>query len=257
MAGSVRALLPDPGPLDDAALAGAMSWPDTERPWLRASMVTGLDGAISGADGRSGSLSTPADRAVFALCRALCDVVLVGWGTARAEGYRPATVGERWAPWRPADAPATPRIAVVSAGLDIDPALPLIASGGGSTVILTTTDSDPSARARLAEHVEVLMAGEGRVDLGRAVHLLAERDWRRVHCEGGPRLLAQLLDAGLVDELSLTLAPILPNGAGPRLLGPDGLAAPHQLRLVRLMEDSGYLFAGYRPERGLTPQEGR
>ena len=137
---------------------------------------------------------------------------------------------------------------MVSAGLRIDPDLPLVAAGRGSTVIVTTADSDPSARAALAEHVEVLVAGEGRVDLGLAVRLLAERGWRRVHCEGGPRLLAEVLDAGVLDELSLTLAPVLPSGAGPRLLGPDGLAAQRQLRLVRLLEDSGYLFAGYRPQ---------
>ena len=98
----MRALLPDPAVLDDAGLAALMAWPDTGQPWLRASMVTGLDGAVAGSDDRSGSLSTPADRALFALCRALSDVILVGWGTARAEGYRPATVAGRWAPWRPA-----------------------------------------------------------------------------------------------------------------------------------------------------------
>ncbi len=248
----MRALLPEPGPLEDDELAGLLAWPDTGRPWLRASMLTSLDGAVTGADGRSGSLSTPADRALFALCRALCDVVLVGWGTARVEGYRPATVAARWARWRPADAPPTPRIAVVSARLDIDLSLPLLAQGRASTLVLTTAEADPGARAALAEHVEVLVAGEGHVDLPAALGLLAQRGLHRVHCEGGPRLLAAVLDAGLLDELSLSIAPVLTGGGGPRLTGAGGpggggLTADPRLRLVRLLEEDGYLFAGYRP----------
>ena len=84
--------------MDSEALALAYAYPQlsAEQTWVRANFVTTLDGAATGDDGRSGSINTGADRDVFALLRALCDVVLVGAGTARAEGYRRAVVRAPW-----------------------------------------------------------------------------------------------------------------------------------------------------------------
>ena len=118
-------LLPSPAErpwaasLDDDALAALYGYPrgvTAERPWVRANFVSTLDGAATGADGRSGSINTGADREVFALLRALADVVVVGAGTARAEGYRRVVTRAKWRDRRAAAGQtAHPAVAVVCA----------------------------------------------------------------------------------------------------------------------------------------------
>ena len=84
---------------DTGALAAAYAYPDLGdgRAWLRANMVTSIDGAVQGPDGRSGSLSPPADRRLLGLLRALADVVLAGAGTVRTERYGPAAEKSEYA----------------------------------------------------------------------------------------------------------------------------------------------------------------
>ncbi|UDY23083.1 dihydrofolate reductase family protein [Nocardioides sp. Kera G14] len=72
------------------ALVGEASWDWPDGPWLRVNMVSSLDGAAAGSDGRAGSINNPADQAVFHELRAGADAIIVGAGTARAEGYHPA-----------------------------------------------------------------------------------------------------------------------------------------------------------------------
>src|SRR5262245_3617933 len=97
----VRRLLPadgQPVDLDDGALAEAYAVPAGRggRPWhLRVNFVASADGAVT-LDDRSGGLSNPADKRVFGLLRDLADVVLVGAGTVRAEGYRAQRYGPEW-----------------------------------------------------------------------------------------------------------------------------------------------------------------
>src|SRR5665647_1342020 len=84
--------------MDLQALAVAYAYPQlaAKQSWVRANFITTLDGAAAGDDGRSGSINTGTDRDVFGLLRALSDVVLVGAGTARVEGYRRVTVRPPW-----------------------------------------------------------------------------------------------------------------------------------------------------------------
>ena len=103
---------------DDPELPALYAYPDG--PWLRANMVSSVDGAATLA-GASAGLSSDADRRVFALLRALSDVILAGAATARQERYKPARPREHWGDLR-AGRPPTPPIAVVSAR---SPPLPL------------------------------------------------------------------------------------------------------------------------------------
>ncbi len=183
------------------------------RPWVRTMFVATLDGAAADPSGRSGSLGGEADTAVFHVARSLADVVLVGAGTARAEGYGPAAfdadAAERRARHhRDAELP----IAVVSRRLDVPEAL--LVPG---TLVVTTADSPQRERDRLAETVEVVAHGEGRVHWRRVLADLAERGLRRVQCEGGPSLHGELVGEDLVDELCLTVAPVLTGGDAPRI----------------------------------------
>lgn len=224
-----------------------------DRPWVRANMVTSLDGAAT-ADGRSAGLSSPADKVVFDVLRGLCDVVLVGAGTARTEGYRAPKAKPTYAGHRAGlGQRAAPVLALVSGRLDLDAASGLF-TGAERTVVLTSASSDATARSRLAEVAEVVVAGEERVDISAAVDALVARGLPRVLCEGGPHLLADVAQADLLDELCLTTAPCLAGGRGPRVVEGLEIGEVARLDLSHLLEQDGTLLARYvRPSRQVRP----
>ncbi|MFD3911445.1 pyrimidine reductase family protein [Streptomyces sp. NPDC058603] len=218
------------------------------RPWLRANMVSTLDGAAHH-EGRSQSISSPADMRVFGTLRALADAVVVGAETVRLEGYRPARARAAFAARRAAagQAPA-PVIAVVSASLELDFTLPLFASPLVPTLVLTGAAA-PQERILAAEKagVEVVIAGDGPgADPERVVRALADRGLFRLLTEGGPRLLGQFVAAGMLDELCLTVSPMLTSGYAQRIAGGPAPAVPERFALASLLEQDGFLFSRYR-----------
>ncbi|MCX2924622.1 pyrimidine reductase family protein [Streptomyces sp. NEAU-W12] len=235
-----------------AELAAAYAYPEPERgggrqPWLRANMVSTLDGAAQH-EGRSQPISSPADMRVFGTLRALADVVLVGAETVRQEGYRPARARAGFAAAREAagQGPAA-AIAVVSASLDLDFSLPLFTSPLAPTLILAGAAAPP-ARVAAAEAAgaRVVTAGEGAgVDPARAVRELARLGHTRLLTEGGPRLLGQLVAAGALDELCLTVAPMLTAGDAQRIAGGPSVTLPRRFTLKAVLEEDGFLFTRY------------
>jgi len=216
--------------------------PRPGRAWsVRANMIATLDGAAQGPDGRSRSINGPADWRVFRVMRAVADVVLVGAGTARAEGYTPLPV------------PADLRAARAARGQDAGLALALVSASGALPPGLRGTDRPPfvvttAACPRLAElraelgADRVLVTGDDRVDLAAALAALAERGLTRVLAEGGPRLLTDLVQADLVDELCLTTSPLLVGGPALRAVqGPDWLG-PLAARPAHLLHHDGMLL---------------
>jgi riboflavin biosynthesis pyrimidine reductase len=251
----MRRLFPEPGPPGaEIDLAGAYAYP-AGRPWVRANMVASVDGAAVSAGG-SEALSGPADKRLLGVLRALADVVLVGAGTVRAVGYRPLRARRAYADRRAAagQSPAA-ALAVVTERLDLDPTGALFSGPPPTapTLLFTCGAAPVDRRAVLSRRAEVVVAGDDRVDLGRVVDLLAGRGWGRVLCEGGPRLLAELTAAGRLDELCLTVSPLLVAGGAPRILAGEPLAAPSRLRLVSLLEEEGFLFARYLTGSAATP----
>ena len=226
-------------PLDAAGLAAAYELPPGRH--LRVDFVASLDGAIA-VEGRSGGLGSEGDRRVFRTLRALADAVLVGAGTAAAEGYRPvladSAVGRLRAELgRPPVAP----IVVVSRRASLSPDDQLVVDAVTPTVLVTCAAADPDRRAALAgAGVDVLVCGDDDVDLPAALDALAGRGLAQLVCEGGPALFTAALAAGVVDELDLTIAPLLVGG-GPGLL-PGGLPSPAAARLVQVLTDDGVLF---------------
>ncbi len=210
-----------------------------DRTWVRANMVSSLDGTAV-QDGRSGGLSGPADKLVFSALRGLADVVLVGAGTARTEGYRaPRTKPEHAGRRVELGQRPSPVLALVSRGLDIDPGSDLF-TGDERTIVVTHAASDESARGRLGEVADVITAGTDDVDLGSALRRLAERGLTRVLCEGGPTLLGNVLAQGLLDELCLSLSPKAVGGDGTRIVsGPDVDA---RFDPAHVLEQDGTLF---------------
>ncbi|WP_318200713.1 pyrimidine reductase family protein [Streptomyces sp. SCL15-4] len=236
-----------------AELAAAYAYPDpapgaAPRPWLRANMVSSLDGAAQH-DGHSKPLSNAADMRIFGTLRALSDVVLVGAETVRQEGYRPARVRAEFAGARAAAGQGpVPAIAIVTASLDLDLTLPLFTSPLVPTLILTGAAAAPD-RVAAAEKAgaRVLSAGEGTgVEPARAVEALAGLGYTRLLTEGGPRLLGQLIAAEVLDELCLTVSPTLTAGGAQRIAGGPAVAVPHRFALASLLEEDGFLFGSYR-----------
>jgi riboflavin biosynthesis pyrimidine reductase len=231
--------------LSAAELSHLYAFPAGRR-WVRSNFVTTLDGSVVGADGLSGSVNTPPDNRVFALQRDLCDAVLVGSGTAHAEGYQRVTASARRA-----DPPA---LVVVSGTGRVPDGLrgPTAGRGDGLLVTCEAAGSErlTAARAALGENA-VIVAGRTQVDLARALDLLAERGLRHVMCEGGPTLLSAALREGVLDEFALSIAPTLVGGDGPRATGGAMLGAPDGIRLSPrlLLEEAGTLLGLWRVRR--------
>jgi riboflavin biosynthesis pyrimidine reductase len=199
------------------------------RPGVRLNMIASLDGATAVA-GVAGGLGGKADQALFALLRSLADVVLVAAGTVRAERYGPSTVP----------------VAVVTRSCRLDWDSRFFTAALARPLVVTVATAPAEARARAAEVADVVVAGEHDVDLADAVGALGARGFRAVLSEGGPILNAQLAAAGLLDELCLTLSPLLVGGDAKRLLAGPLLPGPPALRLVSACEEDGFLFLRYR-----------
>jgi riboflavin biosynthesis pyrimidine reductase len=244
----VHALWPtEAGEIGNDALVRSYAYPAVlDRPYVRANFVSSVDGAVTLA-GRSGGLSSEADQALFALLRALSEVVLVGAGTARVEGYR----GVRFKPANAAlrrrlGLAAHPPIAVVSGSAAIDPGSGLITDTGTPTIVFTTEEAPAERRKALAAAgADVIVAGRSWVDPALVVGELGERGLNRVLCEGGPHLFADLVMAGLIDEMCLTVAPVLLAGPAGRIAHGLGEPAPIGLHLASALHDKDNLLLRY------------
>lgn len=229
----MRMLLPEVRDVDADALPDLYDRPDRH---VRAGFVVSADGSTAWA-GSSRPLSDAADMAVFRTLRAVADVVLVGASTARSEGYDRIPLRPVARDWRAAHGRASEvRLAVVSRSLDL-PAM------DGRPVVVTCTAAPADRRAAVARYADVVVAGDEDVDAAAAVTALAELGLTRVLCEGGPHLLQSVAAAGALDELCLTVSPVLAGGA-PGLLV-DALPDLTPMRLVHLLEDDGVLLARY------------
>jgi riboflavin-specific deaminase-like protein len=236
----VRRLWPtaDLVPLSQDELAEAYAYPDgLRRPYLRVNFVASADGAAA-VRGVSGGLSSAPDRKVFGLLRRLAEVILVGAQTVRTENYRGAR--------KPSQAiGAPPRIAVVTASAELDPAAPLFTDTSVPPLILAAGVAPPRNLRRLADAgAEVVTLDGEQVTPASLLAALDARGLRRVLCEGGPRLFGRLVTAGAVDELCLTIAPILVGGAATRVIR-DELDSPKGLRLAGVLTEDDVLLLRY------------
>ncbi|HEU5485870.1 MAG TPA: dihydrofolate reductase family protein [Microlunatus sp.] len=238
------------GTLTSEELAGLYRWsagPGETK--VRSNFVSTLDGSVQGLDGRSGSINTESDHLVFALHRALADVILVGAGTVRGEGYRAVDLQPWQRSLRAAEGLAPyPTLAVVSSSLRLDPSIADPPYEHGRVIVLTGADHADSELDRFRERgVDVRQAPGGQVDPGWLLAELAQLGLHRVLCEGGPTVHRDLLAAGLLDELSLTLAPNAVGGVGHRSTAGAALPARADFELTFvLLGDDQTLFASYR-----------
>ena len=218
------------------------------RPWLMINMISSADGAIA-VNGTSEALGNPADEAVFSAVRACADWILAAAGTVRVERYglpRPGAASRRAR--RAAGRAERPRLAVVSGRLDLDLDLPLFAEQDPDDdlpVILTGREAPVGAVEALGSVAEVVRLASARP---QPAEILAELDRRGagvVLSEGGPSFNGQLADAGMIDELCLSIAPLVAGGASPRIVHGSRRTVPLNLTVDHLLEASDTLFVRY------------
>lgn len=221
---------------------------DLQRCWVRGNMIASLDGGATD-DGKAGGLAGAGDRAVFTLMRDAADVILVGAATVRIENYSGAqlSVEQRQARQRRGQAEVPP-IAVVTASADLDHEAKFFTRTEVAPLILTAANTVADARRRLGSVAEVIDASgadPGRVDPAATLHILAERRLYRVLTEGGPQLLSMLIENDMLDELCLTVAPILVGGVARRIATGPGQAHTRMRPAHVLSDDEGYLYTRY------------
>jgi riboflavin biosynthesis pyrimidine reductase len=242
----MRQLLPTAGPVDPADAYGRLPALGPSRPGLRLNMIVSVDGAASLQE-RSGVLGGPADQVLFATLRSLADVVLVGAGTMRAEGYGPARLSDDARARRRAwGLPPVPPIAVITRSCRLDWSARFFTKAEQRPLGVTVAAAAATDRARAAEVADVIIASEDDVDLARAISALAKRGHTNVLSERGPGVAAQLAAAGLLDEVCLMVAPLLAAGQARRILDGAAPAPPSALELGHVLEADGYLFLRYR-----------
>jgi riboflavin biosynthesis pyrimidine reductase len=234
----VRLLLPEPSALDDAGLR-ALYAPDRRGPTLRANFVTSLDGAVE-VGGYSRGLSDDVDRAISGLLRRYSDAVMVGAGTLRHEGYGPVRVDRSGT-----GLSGQPTLVVVSTSLDLDPTTRTFAEAPVRPIVLTHDGAPSDRREALTAVADVVSCGSSVVDLAAGLSELHRRGLRQVLCEGGPHLFDALLAADLVDELCLTVSPLLAGAGADRIVVGVGRTDPLRTRLAHLIEHDGTLFTRY------------
>jgi riboflavin biosynthesis pyrimidine reductase len=236
----VQQLYPSPGPVDQATLIDLYAPPP--EPSLRVNFVASLDGAGT-LGGKSAGLSGPQDKRVFGILRMRCDALVVGAGTVREEGYRALRLDAERRQWRLDHGMSEfPTLVIVSGRCDLDPAHPALADAPVRPIIVTTQGT---AAHQLQKVADIIRAGDERVDLTGAVGQLRERGFAQLLSEGGPTLFGSLTVAGLVDELCLTVSPLLAGPGAGRITAGTELPTPEELTLRHALLADGQLLLRY------------
>jgi riboflavin biosynthesis pyrimidine reductase len=235
---------PDAHPIDDDNLA-RLYQPDRSEPHLRLNFITSADGAVEVA-GRSAGLGSEADQRVFGLLRQYPDALMVGAGTLRVEGYGPVRLDPKRRAWREERGLTPyPRMIVVSRRLDLAPTHPALAGATLRPVIVTCATAPPDRITALAPVADLVVYGQDDVDLPAALADLNARGLTEILCEGGPHLFGALTAAGLVDELCLSLSPLLAGPGAGRITAGAPLDGPHAMQLSHILEADGMLLLRY------------
>lgn len=217
-------------------------YPRSDRPVLRANFIASADGAAA-VDGLSAGLQGPGDKEIFDHLRMVCDALVVAAGTVRAERYDALRLTAPARAWREsAGLHPYPLMVVVSGSLDLDPAQLIFSDAPVRPIVLTRRRAPADAPIR--EVAEVVACGEDEVDLAAGVRLLHGRGATQVLCEGGPALLGAMIAADLIDELCLTVAPLLAGGPAGRIAhGPP--VPPRRMSLRHTLTHQDMLFLRY------------
>ncbi len=212
-----------------------------ERPWVMFNMVESVDGGTA-VDGGASALNDADDRVLFLAMRAVADVVLMGAETIRSEGMGPVRMSEEMSRYRAkAGLEGVPRMVILTRSLSLDPEARVFSDPDERPTILTGNEADQDRLDALSEVADVAqidnLDGNGIVDhLGAAKVIL---------CEGGPTVNSVLMAAGMVDEINITMSPMLALGESKRIAHGEPLQPPIDMRLDRVVSGDRSLFLRY------------
>ncbi|HUH54099.1 MAG TPA: pyrimidine reductase family protein [Microbacteriaceae bacterium] len=199
---------------DKEELRNFYSLEDRDTIRVRINFISSADGAVT-LKGRSGALGTKTDQALMKVLRAMADVVLVGAGTVRAEGYGGFGLKPEDVKWRREHGLSDePRMAIVTNSADLDAEMSVFQKAKQPPLVITHSEADASHLTGVAE---IIVAGTESVDATLAVNELEKMGLPQILCEGGPHLFGSLLDAELAHEVCLTLAPMFVGGEADRI----------------------------------------
>ena len=215
---------------------------------VRANFISSIDGAATH-EGRTRGLNNADDKKVFDMLRMMCDALLVGAGTLRKEGYEELRLEDSAVAWRLEHGlAAQPTLAIVSGRLGLTPEMPALAQAPTRAIVFTHGQSSLEQRQRLSRTADVVVCGESVVDPHVMLAALAKRALLQVLCEGGPHLLGTLIEADCIDELCLTLSPVVENGDAGRITAGAGLT-PRPMRLRHAITAGDTLILRYERAR--------
>jgi 5-amino-6-(5-phosphoribosylamino)uracil reductase len=243
----VDQLWPSAGTPSDEDLHAIYAFPEQlAKPWVKVNFISSLDGAAT-VQGRSGGLGDDNDKRIFTVGRELCDVILVGSATAITEKYRGIRREDLTGVDRAALGLApVPTIAIVTRSCTIEPDALVITDTEVAPIIYTTSSADEGRRAAVAAAgAEVVLVGTDDVDLPALVADLGRRGLYRVNGEGGPRLFGSMIAAGVVNELCLSVAPLLTSGDSGRIAVGDFPPEPQRMRLRSVLHGGDLLMLRY------------
>jgi riboflavin biosynthesis pyrimidine reductase len=248
---TLRRLYPAGEPVTVEQIVDDLSLPDAgvQRPYVMLNMISTADGRAS-LGGRSGALGDEADKLLFHGLRTAVDAVMAGAGTIHAERYRRVVRDEhRRYLRRERGLAEEPLMCVVSGHPQSLSDIPIVNEPGSRVVVITPGEEVVSDSNMKIEYVR--SSRHGSLDLRAALSELHERlGVRTLLCEGGPHLNGQLLAEGLVDELFLSLSPMLagedPAEQALRIVMGTNLDPPIALELVGVLEHESHLFLRYR-----------
>ena len=229
------------GPVDLLDMVFAEERGSDGRPWLMYNMVSSVDGATA-VQGGSSALNDEDDKALFSALRALPDVILVGAATVRAENYGPVELDEQRKARRVRHGLAPiPRLAIATASLSVEPDMRVFADPDNRPTVITGQDVDSDRLAEISDVADVVQLGD--LDPESIIASLGEPD--TVLCEGGPTLNGQLISAGFIDEMNLTMSPMIAVGESRRIAHGNELSPPAEMELARILRGSRSLFLRY------------
>jgi len=215
---------------------------------VRANFISSIDGAATH-EGRTRGLNNADDKKVFDMLRMMCDVLLVGAGTVRREGYDELRLEDSAVAWRLEHGlAAQPTLAVVSGRLGLTPEMPAFAQAPTRAIVFTHEGSSLAQRQRLSRTADVLVCGKNAVDPHAMLATLAKRALVQALCEGGPHLLGTLIEADCIDELCLTVSPVVENGDAGRITAGAALT-PRPMRLRHAITANDMLMLRYERTR--------
>jgi riboflavin biosynthesis pyrimidine reductase len=235
--------------LDHGDLTKLYAYPAVQPgPWVRANFITSADGGAT-AEGTSGTLAGPGDKFIFNLLRELADVIVVGAGTVRIEGYSGAHLGVAQRQRRQDRGQSeVPQIAIVTRSGRLDRDMGVFSRTEVPPLVLTCTAAADQTRRLLADLAEVVdcSGGDpGNVDEAALLAILKARGLGRILTEGGPSLLGSFVQRDMLDELCLTIAPYLVGGLARRIATGPGQVLTRMHSAHVLTDDAGYLYTRY------------